>query len=127
MEQAEEETLDHPPQDLIKFLKEKLDASDESMKFLRLTKLCTLCDIAICGTQDLPTLLESFPMSNHVDEHFQSFVSNMVCIGHCLKIMEPILQYYCLYQLGSVATSLSNSNIWQKIEIKQIIAGFVVP
>ena len=57
------------------------------MKFLRLTKLCTLCDIAIFGTQDLHTLLESFPMSNHVDEHFQSFVSNMVCIGHCLKML----------------------------------------
>lgn len=48
-------------------------------------------------------------------------------IGYCLQIMGPILQYYCLYQLGSVATSLSNSNIWQKIEIKQIIAGFVEP
>ena len=35
-------------------------------------------------------------------------------------IIGPILQYYCLYQLSSVATSLSNSNIWQKIEIKQI-------
>ena len=48
-------------------------------------------------------------------------------IGHCLQIMGPILQYYCLNQLCSVATSLSNSNIWQKIEIKQIIAGFVEP
>lgn len=48
-------------------------------------------------------------------------------IGYCLQIRGPILQYYCLYQLCSVATSLSNSNIWQKIEIKQIIAGFVEP
>ena len=41
--------------------------------------------------------------------------------GTHLRVLLP------LPQLGSVATSLSNSNIWQKIEIKQIIAGFVVP
>ena len=41
--------------------------------------------------------------------------------GTHLRVLLP------LPQLGSVATSLSNSNIWQKIEKKQIIAGFVVP
>ena len=41
--------------------------------------------------------------------------------GTHLRVLLP------LPQLGSVATSLSNSNIWQKIEIKQIIAGFVEP